>query len=200
MNLANPNPRPHCATRKTALSDSLSIIVPVRNAERKLPAHLGRLLDLLPDLTHRFEIVVVDDASTDHTVDLARDLSRELPQIRLIRHPAPQGLEAAIKTGERWAQGQTVICLRDLDAVSDNDLRRQWALRQQASPAAHSQPGVFDPRLLQRLANWGQSLRSFSGIALAQQGRADEAHSGKLGLKRHGATFLKHLRDLALGE
>lgn len=183
------------------MSDSLSIIVPVRNAERTLPAHLGRLLDLLPDLTHRFEIVVVDDASTDHTVDLVRDLSREFPQIRLLRHAVPQGLKVAIKTGRRWAQGQTVLCQQDLGSVRASHLRRQWAVRRDHSPpAAPPQPGVFDPRLLERLTSWGQSLRSLAGGASTQQGRADEAHAGKLALKRHGATFLKHLRDLALGE
>src|SRR5262245_9784912 len=41
--------------RTTPLNDSLSIIVPVRNAEATLAGHIGRLLDLLPDLTDRFE-------------------------------------------------------------------------------------------------------------------------------------------------
>jgi glycosyltransferase involved in cell wall biosynthesis len=221
------------------LNDTLSIIVPVRNAEATLAGHIGRLLDLLPDLTQQFEIVLVDDASADHTVELARDLAREYPQVRLICHGAMKGKEAAIKTGLQWAQGQTVFVQEDPLAPSHTDLRRLWSLRQDRElviARAARQPGVIQPELLDRLTTWGQSLRQQAGSAAAssiqmirrdaladmtpaadgampsrpsehpsaalpaQQSRADAPHSDLPALRRYSATFLRHLRDLAIGE
>jgi glycosyltransferase involved in cell wall biosynthesis len=217
------------------LNDSLSIIVPVRNAEATLANHIGRLLDLLPDLTSRFEIVVVDDASADHTVELARDLAREYPQVRLICHGEMKGKEAAIRTGLQWAQGQTVFVQEDPLAPSHTDLRRLWSLRRDPDlvmARAARQPGVIQPELLERLTTWGQTLRQQSGSAAASSiqmirrdaingltetpisagglpvaapngsihARADAPHAELPAVPRIAATFLKHLRDLALGE
>lgn len=152
------------ATR-VPLNDSLSVIIPVRDAEATLAADLVRLLEVLPDLTHRFEIVVVDDGSTDHTVDLARDLAAEYPQLRLIRHPAPQGRDAAVQTGLLWAQGQTVFVQEEAAPASAADLLRLWSLRKDQAVVmarAVERPGVFDAGLLTKLAAWGQSLQSFA--------------------------------------
>ena len=206
------------------LNDSLSIIVPVRNAEASLAVHLERLLELLPDLTARFEIVVVDDASTDHTVELVRDLAREYPQVRLIRHNQFKGKESAAKTGLQWAQGETVFVQEDPSAASPADLRRLWSLRHDAGVVmarAARHPGVFEPALLERLSTWGQALQKLAGSASAssiqmirrealedlaaetsatQHARADEAHPDQPAGPRYGAAFLRHLRDLALGE
>jgi len=224
----------------TPLNDSLSIIVPVRNAEATLAAHIDRLLDLLPDLTHRFEIVVVDDASTDHTIEVVRELAREFPQVRLICHNEMQGHQAAVKTGLQWAQGKTLFVQEAAIAPSHTDLRRLWSLRHDADVVmarAARQPGVFQPELLDRLSTWGESLRKLAGGAAASSiqmirrdalaavaaddaargpsdlnddraasaatplhSRTDAAHPEQPAMPRFGATFLKHLRDLALGE
>jgi glycosyltransferase involved in cell wall biosynthesis len=214
------------------LHDTLSIIVPVRDAEATLTADLGRLLELLPDLTHRFEIVVVDDGSTDHTVELVRDLAAEFPQLRLIRHPQPQGRDAAVKTGLQWAAGKTVFVQEDAVVPSAADLRRLWMLRQDEAVVmarATRQPPAFEAGLLDRLSAWGQTLRNLASgrpaggiqmirrdgalqladhddlavaeLSATESHRADHAHpTPRAEASRQSLTFLKHLRDLALGE
>ncbi len=145
------------------MNDSLSIIVPVRNAEAALTAQIGKLLDLLPDLTSRFEIVVVDDGSTDQTIDLVRDLAAQFPQVRLIRHRESRGIEAAVRTGLQWAEGQTVFVQEDAASLSATDLRRLWALRDDdevVMARSVARPGVFDPQLLDRLSEWGRTLQA----------------------------------------
>lgn len=138
------------------------MIVPVRNREASLAHQVAHLLDLLPDLTPHFEIVLVDDASTDLTIDVAADLARQFPQLRLIRHREPRGLKTAAKTGVEWATGQTIFVLDETVRPSAGDLRRLWSLRHDraASGGKSQAPGVLDPSLLKRLATWGQSLRS----------------------------------------
>jgi glycosyltransferase involved in cell wall biosynthesis len=99
----------------------LSIVVPVRNAEAALTGQVERLLEVLPELTPRFEILVIDDGSTDHTADVARELACRYPQLRLVRHTQPRGAAATIHTGLCWAKGQTVFVQDDPAALSATD-------------------------------------------------------------------------------
>ncbi len=165
------------------MNDSLSVIVPVRNAEAHLRRQAHQLLELLPDLTDDFEVVIVDDGSTDHTADAARELAREYPQLRLIGHSEPRGREVAIKTGLSVAQGQTVLVQEDFADVSPTDLRRLWSLRHDSKlviARTQRQPGIFDAALLERLTTWGQALRNLARRASAggiQMIRRDGAQS-----------------------
>lgn len=119
------------------MNDCLSLVVPVRDAEGTLVDQIHHLLDLLPDLTSRFEILVVDDGSSDHTVDLARDLARQYPQVKLLRHAVPLGTAAAIRTALKEAGSEMVLVLEQAGPVRAADLRQLWSLRidsQSASP------------------------------------------------------------------
>jgi cellulose synthase/poly-beta-1,6-N-acetylglucosamine synthase-like glycosyltransferase len=154
---------PCALSEATPLNDSLSIVVPVRNAERSLASQIGKLLDVLPDLTSRFEVLVVDDGSTDQTIDAVRELAARYPQVRLIRHREPRGIEAAVRTGLQWAQGATVFVQEDAASLSAAQLRELWSLRNDdevVMARSAARPGVFDPQLLERLCQWGRTLQS----------------------------------------
>jgi glycosyltransferase involved in cell wall biosynthesis len=210
------------------VNDSLSLVLPVRNVEGTLAQRVGRLLDLLPDLTSRFEIVVVDDGSIDHTADVAGELARQYPQLRLIRYDRPRGLDAAAHAGLQSARGATVLVQEDSAPLSPTDLRRLWALRHdQGVVMARTQqrPGVFEPELLERLSAWGQALRELAkksacgGVqmirregaiaisstskapanSLSDRDRTDYPHAIEH-FRRHSQVFLQQLSDLALGE
>jgi cellulose synthase/poly-beta-1,6-N-acetylglucosamine synthase-like glycosyltransferase len=147
------------------VNDSLSIILPVRNSEALLHRQVHQLLELLPDLTGDFEIVIVDDGSADHTADTARELAREYPQLRLICHGEPRGRDVAIKTGLSISQGQTVLVQEDFADISPTHLRRLWSLRddpQVVMARSQRQAGIFDSALLERLTTWGQALRNLA--------------------------------------
>ena len=70
------------------MNPSLSVILPLYNAEATLARQVGQLLDVLPDLATRFEILVVDDGSTDHTDEIAHDLRQQYPQLKIARSDA----------------------------------------------------------------------------------------------------------------
>lgn len=88
--MANPG---HC---------TLSIIIPARNEA----ASLSRLLPDLKRLYTSAQIVVVDDGSTDNTVDIC-----QANGVTVIRHPYSKGNGAAVKAGARAANGDTVVFL-----------------------------------------------------------------------------------------
>jgi len=177
------------------VTGSLSIIVPVCNAEATLSQQLHDLLDLLPDLTSCFEIVVVDDGSTDHTLEIARELAHKYPQLRPISHPQPRGQAAAIKSGLAHAQGQTILVQEDSASLSPTDLRRLWSLRHDRDcimARTQQQAGVFPPELIDRLSTWGQALRNLSrraspgGVQMIRRDAAQSLGGGNLaGIDAH---------------
>jgi glycosyltransferase involved in cell wall biosynthesis len=98
------------------MTPSISIIIPAYNEQ----ASIGNVLTGLNDWRARAEIIVVDDASTDHTGEIARAAG-----VRVIRHPHNKGYGAGLKTGIRAASGEIVVMM---DADSEHDAGQIAAL------------------------------------------------------------------------
>lgn len=93
----------------------LSIIIPCYNCEKTLREAVDSCY--LQDLTEtEFEIIMVDDGSTDGTRSLMEELAMEHSNIRLISHPENRGGGAARNTGIKEAEGEIIYCL-DSDNV-----------------------------------------------------------------------------------
>jgi glycosyltransferase involved in cell wall biosynthesis len=101
-------PEAQLASRLTP--GSVSIVVPAFNEEEGL----ARVLDGLAGWQGRgAEIIIVDDGSTDHTAEVARQAG-----VRVIRHRSNKGYGAALKTGIRAASGEIIVTL-DSDGQHD---------------------------------------------------------------------------------
>jgi len=88
---------------------SLSVLLPVRNVESTLASTVHKLLEVVPELTRDFELVIVDDGSSDATIEVADELAVQYPQIRVVRHGRPMGPEAAIQSGLRSSRGDAIV-------------------------------------------------------------------------------------------
>jgi glycosyltransferase involved in cell wall biosynthesis len=77
----------------------------------------------------RFELVIIDDGSTDDTTEIAQDLAARFPQIRLLRHPVRLGLGETIQTGLDQAKVQVILIGNDAYLFDVDDLRTLWQLR-----------------------------------------------------------------------
>jgi glycosyltransferase involved in cell wall biosynthesis len=144
------------------LNNTLSLIMPVRNCEATLARHVARWLEIIPELTQRFEVLLVDDGSSDHTFEIAEELSREYPQIRALRNSVARGTQQAVRTGIEQARGEIVFVQDEHAAISSNDLRRLWELRQDQQlvmARTPSKPLNINPDLLDRLTAWGEALK-----------------------------------------
>ncbi|MGR8946611.1 MAG: glycosyltransferase [Gammaproteobacteria bacterium] len=93
---------------------TLSIVIPCYNEEATLEACVARVLDIENDQVS-LEIVIVDDCSSDRSVELATALSEKHPQIRFVTHDINRGKGAALRTGFQEVSGDYV-------AVQDADL------------------------------------------------------------------------------
>lgn len=97
-----------------------SIILPCFNEEGALPALVAEIDTVFTALQRPFEIVVVDDKSSDQTVAVAARLRESHPSLRIVRHLRNCGQSAAVATGFRVAQGQVIVTL-DADGQNDPD-------------------------------------------------------------------------------
>jgi glycosyltransferase involved in cell wall biosynthesis len=88
---------------------SLSVLFPVRDAQATLTASVHEILDVATDAGGPFELLIIDDGSADATSEVAHELTRHYPQIRVVRHAKPLGREQAIHTGLRRSQGDVVV-------------------------------------------------------------------------------------------
>lgn len=144
------------------MNNTLSLIMPVRNCEGTLARHVARWLEIIPELTQRFEVLIVDDGSSDHTFEIAEELSREYPQIRALRNRVQRGTQQAVRAGIEQARGEIVFVQDEQSAISSNDLRRLWEMRQDQQlvmARTPSKPLNIKPDLLDRLTAWGEALK-----------------------------------------
>jgi len=89
---------------------SLSLVLPCRNEARNLETLLPLLLARLGKLADRWEIVMVDDGSTDDTAAVMHKWSARAG-FRTVRLSRNFGKEAALTAGLEHSQGQVVVCM-----------------------------------------------------------------------------------------
>ena len=107
-----------------------SIVIPCYNEEATLRSTVGRVLEIQDD-TLALELVIVDDCSKDKSLEIARQLEKELPEVRVYNHAVNQGKGAALRTGFQEATGDC-IAVQDADLEYDpHDMRKLIRLLQE---------------------------------------------------------------------
>lgn len=98
------------------LRPMVSVLVAAYNEESIVQRNLQTLCDYMDTLAHeyRWEIVVIDDGSTDATGDLAEQFALTHPEVRVFHHPANFGLGQALKFGFSRCRGDYIVTL-DID-------------------------------------------------------------------------------------
>src|SRR5438105_8620058 len=77
----------------------LSVVLPVYNGEACLDKVLANWVPFLNSLARDYEVVVVNDGSSDSTAELTAALAMKNPPFRLLQHQTPQGIGACLRTG-----------------------------------------------------------------------------------------------------
>lgn len=91
-----------------------TIIIPAYNEEQGIERTIGRLNELLKKSSHEFEVIFVDDGSTDDTYKKLKE--SEFKFFRVIRHKINAGYGAALKTGVEAAANE-IIVITDADGT-----------------------------------------------------------------------------------
>jgi dolichol-phosphate mannosyltransferase len=113
-----------------AVVPAVSVVVPVRNEADNIQPLLAEIVAALGD-RWVYEIVYVNDGSTDATAERLQDLAKTHTKLRQIQHAQSCGQSAAVRTGVRFARGGIVatldgdgqnnpVFLRDLISAIEN--------------------------------------------------------------------------------
>jgi glycosyltransferase involved in cell wall biosynthesis len=105
------------------LKRSLSIIIPAYNEAKRLPASLVKVREYLSASQWEFaEVVVVDDGSTDDTVQVARDAG-----VRVLQNPGNRGKGYSVKHGMLEAKGEWAL-FTDADLSTPiGEIEKLWS-------------------------------------------------------------------------
>lgn len=141
----------------SARPPGISLIIPCHNEGENVDPLLEQLLEILPSLGAEWELLFVDDASTDDTVDRLRRWFGRVPQLRLLRHARKSGQSACLWTGFQRARGEVLVTM---DGDLQNDpadiprlLERLETCDMVCAVRVNRRDGAWR-RFTSRIANW----------------------------------------------
>jgi dolichol-phosphate mannosyltransferase len=106
----------------------ISVVIPVYNEEENLPLLAAEVQGAMRSFGRPYEVIYVDDGSTDGSAEVLLGLAREDPAVRVVHQRRNSGQTAALDAGFRLARGAIVVTL-DSDLQNDPaDIPRLLAL------------------------------------------------------------------------
>jgi len=96
----------------------ISIVIPVKNEEKSLEILYREILKVLKPLRKSFEIIFIDDGSTDNSAEVIRKISKKDKAVTLIQFRGNFGKSEALAAGFKKAKGGIIITL-DADLQDD---------------------------------------------------------------------------------
>jgi glycosyltransferase involved in cell wall biosynthesis len=139
---------------RPAEATSISVVLPALNEQDNVAAVLDRALTSLPRITEEFEVIVVDDGSTDATAEVViAYLEAHHPRVRLLRHEVNHGYGAALRSGLQAAR-YDLLFYTDADRQFDIDeLRYLVPLLRDADMVLGFRVYRYD-RVLRSILSW----------------------------------------------
>lgn len=150
----------------------VSVVVPAYNEAGILRENLSQLCEYMKSLQkdYRWEIIVVNDGSTDGTGDIADAFARTRDNVRVFHHVTNFGLGQALRTGFNHCQGDYVVTMDlDLSYSPDHIERMLSTIRQtgaqivMASPYMSGGKSSNVPLLRRVLSKWANRFLSAAG-------------------------------------
>ena len=173
---------------------ALSIVVPIYNEEESLPFLVNQLLEVLQPMEETFELVLVNDGSSDKSAEVIRKLSFEIPELVGVLLRKNYGQTAAMAAGFDISSGEIVVTL-DGDLQNDPadipllvnkirdgfDLVSGWRYRRQDAAISRKLPSKIANRLIGkvtgvRLNDYGCSLKAYRKEVLTDMRLYGELH------------------------
>ena len=92
----------------------ITIVAPCYNEEAILKTNINTIINYLASKTYQWEVLIINDGSSDRTGEIADELEIQNKLVRVIHHPVNLNLGNALQTGFRNAKGEIIVVL-DID-------------------------------------------------------------------------------------
>ncbi|MGI8554215.1 MAG: glycosyltransferase family 2 protein [Dehalococcoidia bacterium] len=143
----------------------LSVFFPAKDEEANVRATTEAILRVLPEVADRYEVLIVDDGSTDATPRMADELREANPNVHVIHHATNRGYGGALRTG-------FYNCRYDLISFIDGDGQFDFGQIRQFLPYVNQYDAVIGYRVQRqdtkmRSLNaraWGTLIRLVFGL------------------------------------
>jgi len=164
---------------------ALTVVLPIYEEEESLPSLFERLFGVLRPLGKTFEIIAVNDGSTDRSIDVLGALAAANPELRVIDFRRNYGQTAALMAGFDFARGDVIVTL-DADLQNDPadipnllakldegyDVVSGWRKNRQDAALRRNLPSRLANGLISRLSgvrlhDYGCTLKAYRREALA---------------------------------
>ena len=165
----------------------ISVVIPVCNEEENVGPLASEIRQALQDF-RPFEILFVDDGSTDGTVAALLAAQSQTPELRLLRHSKRSGQSAAVHTGVRAARAEWIATL---DGDGQNDPADIPALLAAQAARGSGVKLVMGNRKASRKDTWLRKVSSTVANRVRSSFLRDSTPDSGCGIKvMHRATFL----------
>ncbi len=173
---------------------ALSVVIPIYNEEESLPFLVNQLLEVLQPMDETFEMVLVNDGSSDKSAEVIRKLSFEIPELVGVLLRKNYGQTAAMAAGFDISSGEIVVTLDGdlqndpadipilVDKIRDGfDLVSGWRYRRKDDVISRKLPSKIANQLIGkvtgvRLNDYGCSLKAYRKEVLRDMRLYGELH------------------------
>ena len=161
----------------------LSIVVPLYNEQANVLPLVRAIEDAMASSDLTFEVLLVDDGSSDGTYEVAAELPREHPQVRVLRFRRNYGQTAAMAAGIEHARGDVVVTM---DGDLQNDPADIPSLLQKLDEGYEIVVGwrhdrkdkLFTRKVPSRVANW--LIGKVTGVPIKDNGCSLKAYRARV--------------------
>src|SRR5215471_2971775 len=108
------------------MSLKLSVVMPARNEEDCIAGTVSQFAAALRDAAIPFEIIVIDDGSTDNTSGCVNDVTMRYPEVRVVRNEGRHGFGMAVRKGLEVMTGDAVSVVMADASDSPRDLLQYY--------------------------------------------------------------------------
>jgi len=138
----------------------ISAVIPVFNEEENLPVLIPKLMKIFNQLSKVYEMIFVDDGSSDNSRKILREMAIQHPTLRVLGLKENRGLSTALLAGMREARGDILITL-DSDLQNDPaDIPRLLRFLDQYDMATGWRQKRDDPWLKRIASKIGNGVRN----------------------------------------
>ncbi len=171
------------------MSVKISIVIPFHNESENIKPLISKTDKVLKDMQISYEIVAVDDASSDDTYDILKNLTDEFKTLRVLHHQNNCGQSTSVVTGIRNAKGELIATLDGDGQNNPEDIPNLYtALTKSDNPNLKMVAGYRKKRKDTIFKRWGSKFANAIRSRLLKDATPDTGCGLKLFYRE---TFLK---------